>query len=387
MRAGDGPRLGIVGGGQLGRMLALAALNLGVRCRVYDEHEGAVAGHAAELVVGPFEGAAAALLDRFTAGLEAVTYEFENVPVPLARALEARVPVRPGPAALEASQDRVTEKTLLRSLGVRTAEFAAVDGAAELRSAVERVGLPLILKTRRGGYDGKGQVMVRKAEELEGAMRELATATAKGGAGLIAEGVVPFVRELSIVAVRGMDGACVFYPLAENHHAGGILRLSLAPAPGVSASVQREAESIARRVLEELKYVGVLCVELFELPGGELVANEMAPRVHNSGHWTMDFAETGQFENHVRAVLGMPLGSTGVMGCGDAGMPACAMVNLIGAIPEAVRERALRMAGARLHDYGKAPRPGRKVGHVNLWAADGERLAGLIAGVRVDGIK
>lgn len=388
------PRLGIVGGGQLGRMLALAALNLGVRSRVLDQTLDGVAGHVCHVIATPFDAlapaeAAASALHVFAAGLDAVTYEFENVPVALAELLAQRVPVRPGPAALAASQDRLVEKRLLQSLGIATAQFAPVATAADAHDAADALGLPIILKTRRGGYDGKGQVIARQRADVHAAFATLAGhdpppgALSLGHAGLIAEALVPFERELSIVAARGLDGQCAFYPVVENLHARGILRLTRAPAPGLTPALQAAAESIARRLMVHLGYVGVLCVELFQR-GSELIANEFAPRVHNSGHWSMDFAHTGQFENHVRAVLGMPLGDTALIGRpafhDDAA--ACAMINLIGDIPDAQRLAALREPGARLHDYGKAPRPGRKLGHINILAPDPQALNSAITRLR-----
>ncbi len=348
--------VGVLGGGQLGRMLALAGYPLGLAFRFLDPDPDAPAGQLAEHVEVGFDDPES--LEPFAEGLDVVTYEFENVPVGLARALERRLPVYPPPAALEASQDRLTEKTLFRRLGVPTAPFAAVDGAADLDRAAAEFGYPCLLKTRRFGYDGKGQYLLRGPDDRGPALAAL------GGVPLILEGFVNFDREVSLLAVRGRDAALAFYPLVENHHAGGMLRLSLAPAPGLTAALQAEAEAHVRRVLEELGYVGVLAVEFFE-KGGRLAANEMAPRVHNSGHWTIEGAATSQFENHLRAVLGLPLGSTAVAG-------PCAMVNLIGTVPAAAD--VLAVPDAHLHLYGKAPRPGRKLGHVTLRAATEEQL-------------
>lgn len=343
--------VGVLGGGQLGRMLALAGYPLGLHFRFLDPDPSAPAGQLAEHVDLDFDDADS--LEPFAAGLDVVTYEFENVPVELARSLQGRVPVYPPPAALEASQDRLTEKTLFRRLGVPTAPFVAVSNAADLDRAATDFGYPCLLKTRRFGYDGKGQYLLRTPDDRAPALSSL------GNVPLILEGFVAFDRELSMLAARGRDGAIAFYPLVENHHAGGILRLSLAPAPRLTPALQQQAETHVRRVLEELGYVGVLAVEFFE-KNGQLIANEMAPRVHNSGHWTIEGAATSQFENHLRAVLGLPLGSTAVA------MP-CAMVNLIGTTP-AVAD-VLAIPDAHLHLYGKSPRPGRKLGHVTVRAA------------------
>lgn len=315
--------VGCIGGGQLGRMLALAGEPLGVRFRFLDPAADACAGEVGELLVGDYDDPV--LLDRLAAGAAVVTYEFENVPVAAAR----RVNAVPGARALEHGQDRLAEKELFRRLGIATARFGSA----------EDTGLPALVKSRRLGYDGKGQRVIHAPEPLERTE--------------IAEEIVPFARELSIVAVRGRDGETAFYPLAENEHRGGILAVSRAPAP---EAPQPEAEEIARRLLDELGYVGVLAVELFEVDG-RLLANEFAPRVHNTGHWTIDGAATSQFENHLRAILGLPLGATVSVG-------RAVMVNLIGALPPLELLRGL--PGAHVHLYGKSPRPGRKLGHVNL---------------------
>jgi 5-(carboxyamino)imidazole ribonucleotide synthase len=263
------------------------------------------------------------------------------------------------------SQDRVVEKTFFRELAIPTARFAAVDTRADLDRAVATLGLPAVLKTRRLGYDGKGQRVLRVPADLSAAW------TALAGVPLVLEAFVPFTRELSMVAVRGRDGAEAFYPLVENHHRDGILRRTLAPAPGLTPALQGIAEAHARRILDRLRYVGVLAIELFEV-GDALVANEMAPRVHNSGHWTIDGAATSQFENHVRALAGWPLGATTVRG-------AVAMVNLIGATPDPAA--VLAIPHARPHLYGKTPKPGRKVGHVTIVGPSHEALAGAVAAI------
>jgi 5-(carboxyamino)imidazole ribonucleotide synthase len=346
-------------------MLALAGYPLGLRFRFLDPAPEAPVEELAELVVGRFDDLD--VLGRFPDGLDAVTYEFENVPTEAARHIARRVPVYPPVAALEASQDRLAEKTLFQELGLHTAPFVAVETRQQFDEAVQRIGLPAVLKTRRLGYDGKGQATLRSQAEANVAWEALR------GVPLILEGFVDFSREVSQIAVRGRDGGIGFYPLAENHHSAGILRLSLAPAPGASPTLQELARQAIARVMERLDYVGVLAIEFFERQD-ELIANEMAPRVHNSGHWTIEGARTSQFENHLRAVAGWPLGGAEAVG-------HSAMVNLIGSLPETAR--VLAVHGAHLHLYGKAPRPGRKVGHVTVWAdipgERDERLARLRA--------
>ena len=325
-----------IGGGQLGRMLALAGAPLDVRFRFLDPSPDACAGEVGELLVGPYDDPD--LLDRLADGAAAVTYEFENVPVDAAR----RVGAVPDARALELGQDRLVEKELFRSLGIPTARYGSL----------EESGLPALVKSRRLGYDGKGQRLVESLVVFDDDE--------------LAEEVVPFDRELSIVAARGRDGQTAFYPLAENEHRGGILALSRAPALGAPRG---EAEEIATKLLDALGYVGVLAVELFEVEG-RLLANEFAPRVHNTGHWTIDGAVTSQFENHVRAVLGLPLGSTEALG-------ESVMLNLVGDAPPL--EHLLGVPGAHVHLYGKTPRPGRKLGHVTLVDADVAGIAEVAA--------
>lgn len=364
-------RLGILGGGQLARMLALAAAPLGVRCRVLDPSAHAVAGHVAELVVGDYADPAA--LMAFAAGLDAVTFEFENVPVAATDWLLRHVPVAPLPQALAVGQDRVAEKTLFRALGMAVPEFRAAATVAELHAAVAAVGTPCVVKTRRLGYDGKGQVRLAPGPELTAQVDAAFAALGDPrNGGLIVEAFVPFQRELSVLAVRGAAGAVAVYPLVENEHAGGILRRSRAPAPAVAPALEREAVAFAAALLQHLDYRGVLAVELFEC-NGRLLANEMAPRVHNSGHWTIEGAVCSQFENHVRAVLGLPLGSTALA----AG--AATMVNLIGELPS--RAAVLALPGVHLHAYGKVGRPGRKVGHATVVGAERGAVDALAASV------
>jgi 5-(carboxyamino)imidazole ribonucleotide synthase len=348
--------IGILGGGQLGYMLALAGYPLGLHFRFLDPSPEAPVGRIANRVTADFNDQQA--LEKFSHGLEVVTYEFENVPVAAAKFLAERVPVYPPAVALEEAQDRLREKRLFRRLEIPTTEFAEIATREDLDAAVKQVELPAMLKTCRMGYDGKGQWLLRTAEDTEKARAELPEVP------LIMEKFVPFTREVSILGVRGRGGEIAFCPLIENHHRGGILRLSLAPAPNLAARLQQEAEHAARKVLEDLGYVGVLCIEFFEV-GGRLLANEMAPRVHNSGHWTIEGAVTSQFENHLRAILGMPLGSTAAVGIS-------AMINLIGEIPNSAE--VLNVSNAHLHLYGKEPRAGRKLGHVTVRADQPEKL-------------
>jgi 5-(carboxyamino)imidazole ribonucleotide synthase len=349
--------VGILGGGQLGRMLALAGTPLGLRFRFLEPGTNAPTSVIAHQIVGDYDGPRA--LARFADGIDVATYEFENVPLASVRQLQQHCPVYPPPAALEAAQDRLNEKQLFRRLHIPTAPFVAVNSRSELDEAVERIGLPAVLKTRRMGYDGKGQRMLHTADDVASAWEAL------GDVPLLLEGFITFGRELSIIGVRDQHGNTVFYPLAENTHQDGILVRSLAPAPDVPGSLQNRAEIYAMQVMDTLDYVGTLAIELFQA-GERLLANEMAPRVHNSGHWTIEGTETSQFENHIRAVAGLPLGSTFPIG-------SSAMVNIIGTLPDAAR--LLDIPGAHLHLYGKAPRPGRKLGHVTLRANEPETVA------------
>lgn len=337
-------------------MLALAGYPLGMRFRFLDPSPEAPVGRIAPRVTGDYSDRTA--LEKFAHGLEVVTYEFENVPVDAAHFLAKKVSVFPPPEALETAQDRLREKQLFEKLGIATTAYAPLGSAYDLDAAAKRIGLPVVVKTRRMGYDGKGQWILRTSEEVKAAAEGLPKQP------LIVEKFVPFTRELSVLAVRGRGGETAFYPLVENHHRSGILRLSLAPAPQVAPEIQKAAEEAARKVLEALKYAGVLAIEFFECEG-RLLANEMAPRVHNSGHWTIEGAVTSQFENHLRAINGLPLGATTPIG-------ASAMINLIGELPEA--KQVLAVASAHLHLYGKEPRPGRKLGHVTLRAPSFESL-------------
>jgi 5-(carboxyamino)imidazole ribonucleotide synthase len=338
--------VGIVGGGQLARMLALAGHPLGVRCRVLDPGDAPPASAVAEHVRGEFDDPDA--LERIAEGVDVVTYETENISPVAAESLGRYALIRPHPRALGVAGDRLCEKRFLRTLGLATAPFAAVESAADLDDACASLGLPLILKTRRHGYDGRGQARVTSSAEARSSWEAL------GGHPLVAEGLVRFERELSVVAVRSASGEILSYPVVENHHRDGILVWTLAPAPRLDAASQSAAHAIAARILEALEYVGVLTVELFE-SGGELIVNEIAPRVHNSGHWTIEGAATSQFENHLRAILSLPLGSTAAAG-------ASVSVNLLGEVPAV--ERVLALPDTHLHLYGKVARPRRKIGHI-----------------------
>ncbi|NIK53117.1 5-(carboxyamino)imidazole ribonucleotide synthase [Xanthomonas arboricola] len=352
--------VGILGGGQLARMLVLAGAPLGLRFAVFDPATDACAGQVAPLQAGAFDDTAA--LAEFAAHVDVITFDFENVPAAGAQQLAAQVPVFPSAAALAVAQDRLSEKTLFRELGIPVPEFAAIDDRAGLDAALARIGTPCVLKTRRFGYDGKGQFRIKTQADADAAWDALGAQAAK--VGLIVESFVPFEREVSVVAVRGRDGEFRAWPLTENWHVDGVLSASLAPAR-VDAGLQAAAEAHARAIAERLDYVGVFALELF-VRDGQLLANEMAPRVHNSGHWTIEGAETSQFENHVRAVLGLPLGSTAMRG------HAC-MLNWLGAMPDAAA--FLAVPGGHWHDYGKQSREGRKVGHATLRAETPQALA------------
>ena len=355
-------RLGILGGGQLGRMIALAAYPLGIRTTVLDPSPDTCAAQVCPHIRGEFDDLQA--LYHLVEVSDVITYEFENVSVESARWLAERVPVFPSPRALEVSQDRLVEKDFFQSLGIPMPPFAAIDSRTEFDKAIAEIGLPAVLKTRRFGYDGKGQYVIRTSSDVEPAWQKL------GGRPLILEGYVPFDRELSLLAVRGRDGTIATYPLVENEHRDGILHRSIAPAGDTGEKLSERAAEYASRILGELDYVGVLAIEWFQ-DGPRLLVNEMAPRVHNSGHWTIEGATTSQFENHVRAVCGLPLGR-----CDCQGFSA--MFNFIGSVP--VVADVLKHPEAHLHDYGKTPRPGRKVGHVTLRANSAEELSEKLPG-------
>ena len=327
--------VGILGGGQLGRMLALAGIPLGIDCVVVEPAPDPPAAAVADVIAAPFDDPAA--LAELARRCDVVTVELEHVPVAALDWLAERVPVRPSPGAVATAQDRKAEKEALAAAGIATAPWAAPPVAFPGGTVVKR---------RFGGFDGRGQVVLAPGVPVDGAL----------DGPCISEEVVAFQRELSIVAARAVEGAVACYPVVENRHADGILRTTVAPAPGWTEALQSEAEAIATAVLAQLDYVGVLAVELFAVDG-RLVANEVAPRVHNSGHWTIDGAETSQFEQHLRAVAGLPLGSVAVR-------QSVAMVNLIGELPDVAA--LLAVPGAHVHLYGKAPRPARKLGHVTV---------------------
>ena len=358
--------VGILGGGQLARMLALAGAPLGLRALALDPAVDACAGQWAQLLVGDYGDEA--MLAQFAARADVATFDFENVPAASAQWLAGRMPVFPGPDALAVAQDRLAEKTMFRELGIPVPEFVDVPTRSALAAAVEQVGTPCILKTRRLGYDGKGQFRIRSADDIDAAWAGLGAQA--GAVGLILEAFVPFERELSVVAVRGRDGSFRTWPLTENWHVDGVLSASLAPAR-CTPGLESRAHAHARALAERLDYVGVFALELF-CRDGVLLANELAPRVHNSGHWTIEGAETSQFENHLRAVLGLPLGETRVLG------HAC-MLNWIGTMPDPAP--VLREAGGHWHDYGKQAREGRKVGHATLRADTPDALREALARV------
>ena len=341
--------LGILGGGQLARMLALAGAPLGVRFLIVDNVADACAAQVAPMLTADWRDFAA--LERFAARIDVATFDFENVPADTAHWLTDHTQVSPNPRALALAQDRLAEKSMFRELGLDTAAFATVDDRADLERAARAIGYPSVLKTRRLGYDGKGQYRLRSAADLDAAW------TALAGAASILEAWVPFEREVSVIAVRGAGGDFATYPLTQNWHSDGILSASLAPAPRAEALADAAAAH-ARAIAEHLDYIGVFALELF-VRGDTLLGNEMAPRVHNSGHWSIEGAVCSQFENHVRAVLGLPLGSTAPRGLS-------VMLNWIGELPDA--RAVLAEHRAHWHDYGKSPRAGRKVGHATVCA-------------------
>ena len=339
-------RIGIVGAGQLGRMLGQAAIPLGISCAFLDRSAQAPGARVGPILVGNLEDPK--LLEELASQCEVLTFDWENISAAALAPLRRLVAIRPSAAALGVSQDRLLEKALFRRLKIPVAPHAAVDGRSDLIAAIERLGLPGVLKTRKFGYDGKGQYVIRNCADIDAAHAHV------GAGKLLYEKFLSFASEVSIIGARGATGECAFYPLSRNHHAGGILRYGLAPHR--DRNLERQARLYMRRVLHDLRYVGVLAIEFFVI-GGKLIANEMAPRVHNSGHWTIDGCVTSQFENHLRAICGMPLGSTQALG-------HTAMINFLGTMPD--RERLLAIDGLAFHDYGKAPRPGRKLGHCTI---------------------
>lgn len=352
-------RIGIIGAGQLGQMLGFAARDLDIECRFLDPSPAPPASVCGEIIQRPFDDATA--LDELARTCDVITYEFENVPVAALQRIENDVPIYPPVDALRQAQDRLFEKQLFAALRIPLPGYHAIGTAEDVVVAADKLGLPMVVKTRRLGYDGKGQIVVREQRGVKTAWK------AVGGQALIAEQWVDFDMEISAIGVRNAAGDIRTYPLTQNVHSEGILRTSTAPLD--DAVLERKASGFMRSLLEHLEYVGVLALELF-VRGDELLANEFAPRVHNSGHWTIEGSATSQFENHLRAVTGLPLGSTRSLG--HAGM-----VNLIGEIPSAVRE----LTGVHLHDYGKTPRPGRKLGHVSVVAETAGRRDERVKGV------
>jgi 5-(carboxyamino)imidazole ribonucleotide synthase len=342
--------IGIVGAGQLGRMLALAGYPLGQDFLFLDRSTDTPGAKVAPSLCGEFTDRK--LLRELARRSEVITFDWENVSVESLAALGRRTRIAPPLAALAVSQDRLSEKRLFERLGIPTTRYAAVGSRAALLRAVRKIGLPGVLKTRRMGYDGKGQAVLRSAADLDAAF------AAMGGQDAIYEEFVPFDHEVSIIGARSTRGEVAIYPLNHNVHRDGVLRVTRAPAG--TPALQRRAAAHLRKVLEHFGYSGILNIEFF-VRGGRLVANETAPRVHNSGHWTIEGAETSQFENHLRAILGLPLGSTAARG-------HVAMVNLIGSMP--ARKDLLAIPGLHLHDYAKSPRAGRKLGHCTLVSPD-----------------
>jgi 5-(carboxyamino)imidazole ribonucleotide synthase len=338
--------VGIIGAGQLGRMLALAGYPLGVRCLFLDRSAETPGAQVAPTLIGDLEDAAR--LGELASRSDVLTFDWENISGSALKPLEKITKVRPPRAALEVSQDRLAEKALFAKLKIPVAAHASVESEPELVAAAKKIGLPGVLKTRRLGYDGKGQFVLRDAAQIGEAWAAI------GATGLIYEKFQAFSREVSLVGVRSATGDTVFYPLSANTHEGGILRYSVAPF--ANANLERAAKLYLKRVMNALDYIGVLCIEFFVV-NGRLVANEMAPRVHNSGHWTIEGCVTSQFENHLRAICDMPLGSTRALG-------HTAMVNFLGKMPEL--KRLLAIDGLAFHDYGKEPRPGRKLGHCTI---------------------
>ena len=353
-------KIGVIGGGQLGRMLALAGTPLGMDFTFLDPAPDACASALGTHLLAGYDDPQA--LRQMAESVDLVTFEFENVPAETVAFLSQFVPVYPAADSLRIARDRWFEKSLFKELGIPTPAFADIQSQADLDAAVAAIGLPAVMKTRTMGYDGKGQKVLRQREDVQGAFAEL------GSVPCILEGFVPFDGEVSLVAVRGRDGETRFYPLSHNTHVGGVLKLSVASS---AHPLQALAEDYISRVLEKLDYVGVLAFEFFEVDGG-LKANEIAPRVHNSGHWSIEGAECSQFENHLRAVAGLPLGSTAKVG-------ESAMLNFLGSIPPT--EAVVQIADCHLHHYGKAFKPGRKVGHATLRCQDSATLKARIAEV------
>jgi len=351
---GAATRIGILGGGQLARMMGLAGIPLGCEFFILDPAADACAGAVGRLRQAAFSDTEA--VRSLAADIDIATFDFENVPAESARAMAALRPFHPGVEALEACQDRLIEKQSLNDLGIPVPAYFPVGSRTDLLEAIDAIGFPAVLKTRRFGYDGKSQAVLRQHEDLELAWQRLSSPE------LILEAFVPFEAECSLLSVRSHQGEIKYWPLTRNLHANGILSLS---QPGVfGPDLQREAEAISRRLMEHWAYVGVMAVELFVLDG-KLLVNEIAPRVHNSGHWTIDGSVTSQFENHVRAICGLPLGETAMTG-------HSMMFNWIGELPD--KHEFLATSGFHWHEYGKSARPGRKIGHATMVAKDAGAL-------------
>ena len=338
-------KIGILGGGQLARMLALAGYPLGLEFVVLDPSVDACAAQVADLIQADYDDQSA--LQQLADQVDVVTFEFENVPAKSLRYLQDNCPVFPPPIALQTAQDRLNEKNMFQQLGIPVPEFVAIETRQQLEQAVLQIGFPTVLKTRSMGYDGKGQIVLKSEQDIDSAWQQL------GGRPLIIESMVAFDREVSIIAARNRSGEIVYYPLSKNTHHQGILHYAQSLPDDQS---QQLAQDYIQRILDELDYVGVLALELFDV-NGQLLANEIAPRVHNSGHWSIEGSEISQFENHLRAILDWPLGSTRAVGY-------TAMVNFIGNIP--AKTTTLNNAIVHLHDYHKAARPGRKIGHATV---------------------
>ncbi|HEX9878495.1 MAG TPA: 5-(carboxyamino)imidazole ribonucleotide synthase [Gammaproteobacteria bacterium] len=347
-------KVGIIGAGQLGRMLALAGYRLGIQCVFLDPDARSSGGQVGRVIEGALDDLP--LIRRLAQEVDVLTFDIENISADDLRDARTGIPVYPPPAALAVARDRLNEKLLFEEIGFPAADYVKVDSAADLDTVAARLDWPVVLKARHLGYDGRGQRVVHAAEDLERAWEGL------GGAFAIAEAWVDFERELSLIGVRDRHGETAFYSLTENVHDDGILASSFAPFEDVA--LQADAERCMTAIMQRFDYCGVLTVEFFRTDQG-LIANEIAPRVHNSGHWTIEGAETSQFENHLRAILGWPLGSTVPRGY-------AVMLNLLGRLPP--KERLLAVPGVHFHDYGKTPRPRRKLGHCTLVDADKQRL-------------
>jgi 5-(carboxyamino)imidazole ribonucleotide synthase len=370
-------KIGVIGGGQLGRMIALAGIPLGHQFSFFDPSPEAPAKEVGSLTIGAFDDSAALL--KFAQTVDIVTYEFENVPALALQELTEQAshggaPLFPSQRALLISQDRIAEKEFFASLQLATPRFFSINSEEDLLRGLKELSGKGVLKTTRLGYDGKGQCVINSMESAQSAYNMLSKDSQNNAAvALVLEEFITFNRELSIVAARDSNGSIVFYPLVQNTHREGILRVTEAPAPGVSDHITRTAQTMAESIMNALSYTGVFTLELFERDG-ELLINEMAPRVHNSGHWSIEGAVTSQFENHVRAIAGMPLGSTQPRG-------RSLMLNLIGTTPHA--QDVLIHPGAHLHHYGKTNRPGRKVGHITLVENESTDFASATAALRL----